>query len=60
MTNKQWQDVGGGQVQPKIVQEQRDALIRLRNILQGVVDREAKNVAKLREKLHRMKHGGGA
>lgn len=58
--NNQWQEVGGKTVQPKIVQQQMKALLRLRNLLQGVVEREKKNVAVAREQLHRMKHGGGS
>ena len=58
--DKKWQEVGGETITPKIVKQQRDALLRLKAILEGVVEQNQKKVAVVREQLHRMQHGGGS
>lgn len=55
-----WQEVGGRRVQPGLVAQQCEALFRLKKVLEEVIDREKKNVAVVREQLHRMKYGGGS
>jgi hypothetical protein len=56
----QWEGIGGRTVRPRIVDEQRDALLRLRGILEGILEKEQKKLKVVQEQLHRMKHGGGS
>ena len=58
--DKQWQEVGGRRVTPKIVDQQRAALIRLKKVLEDAVGKDLEKVAALREQLHRMRFGGGS
>ena len=55
-----WQEVGGQMVRPTIVDQQREALLKLRALLEAEIAKEQKNVAIVREQLHRMRHGGGS
>jgi len=55
-----WKEVGGQSHTPKIVKDQRSALLRLKQILEGEVLAHQKKLAIVREQLHRMKHGGGS
>lgn len=55
-----WEEVGGQMVQPAIVVQQKEALLRLRALIEAEIAKEQKNVAFVREQLHRMRHGGGS
>jgi hypothetical protein len=58
--SSEWQGVGGQAVTPTVLKEQQQGLIKLRGLLEGKVDADQKMVVLLRERLMRMKHGGGS
>lgn len=55
-----WGPVDEHTVPSGIVDRQRDALIRLRELLEGVVAQDHQRVAKAREQLAKLKFGGGS
>jgi len=55
-----WQEVGGQMVVPAVVNSQREALLRLKSLIESMIAKEQQNLAIVREQLHRMKHGGGS
>jgi len=55
-----WQEVGGRVVRPRIVDKERDALPKLKEALEMQVDKLEKSKTEAREKLHRIRHGGGS
>ena len=54
-----WGPVGGTPQSPQFLRQQADNLIKLREMLEGVVAKKQAEVEILREKLIRLKHGGG-
>ena len=56
----EWADLEGKTITPPQVVKSREALIRLKRMLEGLLEKDQKEVARLREQLHRRKHGGGA
>ncbi len=56
----QWKEIESKTVMPPHLIQGRALLIRLRDILQALVDKDQKEIVLLREQQHRSKHGGGA
>jgi len=54
-----WDDLPGNMASPVGIDRQRDLLVKMRDILQGVVDKDQEEVLRCREKIARLKHGGG-
>ncbi|MHC4779763.1 MAG: hypothetical protein ACYTFG_14400 [Planctomycetota bacterium] len=55
-----WQEVGGRVVRPRIVDKERDALLKLKEALEQQVEKLGKGRDLAREHLHRIRHGGGS
>lgn len=56
----EWGPMGGGAPrQPKFVQEQAANLVKLRDLLEGILGQKQAEVMSMQEKLLRLKHGGG-
>jgi hypothetical protein len=55
-----WKEVGGRVIRPRIVDKERDALLRLKEALEQQVARLEKSKRVTREHLHRIRHGGGS
>ena len=55
-----WKEVGGRVIRPRIVDKERDALLRLKEALEQQVVRLEKGKRVAREHLHRIRHGGGS
>ena len=56
----EWGTMGGGSPrQPKFMQEQAANMVKLRDLLEGVLAQKQAEVISLQEKLLRLKHGGG-
>jgi len=55
-----WQSLAGGLTSLDGVMGQGENLIKLRNILEGIVAADQKKLAALREQASRLKYGGGA
>lgn len=59
-TSESWRPMGGGAPkQPKFVQEQAANMVKLRDLLEGILGQKQAEVVSLQEKLLRLKHGGG-
>jgi len=55
-----WGVTEGGDVEMAGVNRQRDALIRLRTALEGLVENDQRAVGLLYEQMARLEHGGGS
>ena len=55
----QWQEVGGGAVETTLLKKQREGIEKVRDMLEEKVVEDKRLAAILRERLLRMKHGGG-
>jgi hypothetical protein len=55
-----WGDVESHSAQPEFLQRQGRTLVKLRDILTSVVAKDQSDVARLREQLARLQHGGGS
>lgn len=56
----QWGEAGDRVVTLSFLKQQVEALLKLREILEGEVDKQKGDLRIVREQLHRMKHGGGS
>ena len=54
-----WTEVPEGDRMPPLVKQQAEALLKLKGLLEGAAGRDRAKVAELKEKLIRIKHGGG-
>jgi hypothetical protein len=54
-----WGTMGERMVSPVSVGKQRELLLQFRDMLQTFVDKDQDQVAKLKEKIARLQHGGG-
>lgn len=55
-----WGEAGDRIVTPPFLKQQVEALLKLRGVLEGEVDKQKGDLRVVREQLHRMKHGGGS
>jgi hypothetical protein len=55
-----WNDVEEKDAVPPMVTRQLEALVKLRAMLQGMAENDAKRVTALREQLARLEYGGGS
>lgn len=55
----EWQELPAQEVGAPLLNKQVEALLRLRAALEALADRDQKQIAKLRERLLILKHGGG-
>jgi len=59
-SSKQWRKMDGEKVVPKPVVQTQKVLLRLKEAVEQLIDREKAKKTAAQEHLHRMKHGGGA
>jgi len=43
-----------------VVENQKESLLKLKGLLEGVVESDRQTVVQLREQLNRLRHGGGS
>jgi hypothetical protein len=55
-----WRKVDEHTIRPEAADKAQDALLKLKEIVEGMIQTEQNNLAALREQLYRVKHGGGA
>lgn len=55
----QWTHLEGGKKQTPKMKEQESILLKLRSLLQAQLDADMVSLDQAREKLERLKHGGG-
>jgi len=55
-----WVDMDEKMVRPMALDEQRRLLMKLRNMLEGIVEQDRQKVLNLREQIIRLQHGGGS
>ncbi len=60
LDTSQWKDVDQKKVPPIMMDQQKETLIQLRDILQQALDKDQAQLRQLREQVARLKHGGGA
>lgn len=56
----EWQEVEEKEAVPPMMNRQVEALLKLRAILEGMAEQDAKRLASLREQLARLQYGGGS
>lgn len=55
----QWTSVAGGPVQTKSFQDQKELLVQIRNLLEGQLASDLKQLDDAKRQLDQAKHGGG-
>ena len=55
----EWVEIESKTVVPPPVIQGRALLLRLRKVMQALIDKDQKQIALLREQQYRKKHGGG-
>ncbi len=58
--SKQWGEVPDRKVQFSAVGNQKKALLKLKGVLEGVVESDRQTVVQLHEQLNRLRYGGGS
>ena len=58
--NQQWQDMKEQRVVLKPVTQAQQLLLKLKRIVEGMIEKDVSRKAAVQAHLHRKKHGGGA
>lgn len=56
----QWGESPERTVRLPMVDRQKEALLKLRGVLEGIVEKDRQTVIQLREQINRLKYGGGS
>lgn len=60
LDSKKWGEMPEREVQLPAVENQKRSLLKLRDLLGGVVESDRKTVVQLREQVNRLRFGGGS